>query len=252
MLPLWEVRDPRVARRPPLIVTLLVLANVFAFIGEQAMVEAGATRFPLVYGLVPQVLTDVDPAHGVLTIFTSMFLHGGWMHLIGNLWFLWIFGRGVEDALGHARFFGLYLLGGVGAAAAQVGVDPSSTMPMLGASGAISAVMAAYVSLFPWQRIRTLVPVFIFPLFFNLPAIVFVLEWFAINLVRGVGALNLEPGAAGGVAWFAHVGGFLAGLFLVRALFPHDDERPPARRPRGRRVVVRDERGEEWQSTTWP
>ena len=110
MLPLGEVRDPRVVRRPPLVVSALLLANLFAFIGEQAMVEAGATRFPLVWGLVPRVLTELDPAHGVLTIFTSMFLHGGWFHLLGNLWFLWIFGRGVEDALGHARFFALYVL----------------------------------------------------------------------------------------------------------------------------------------------
>jgi membrane associated rhomboid family serine protease len=256
MLPLGEVRDPRVVRRPPLVVGALVLASFFAFIVEQAMVEAGATRFPLVWGLVPRVLTRLDPAHGVVTIFTSMFLHGGWLHLLGNLWFLWIFGRGVEDALGHARFLALYLLGGVAAALAQVAIDPGSALPMMGASGAIGGVLAAYVSLYPWQRIRTLIPIVIVPLIFNVPAFLFVLEWFALNLIRGVFALRAEGVEGGGVAWWAHVGGFLAGLMLVRLLFPGDGDRPPSRgrRPRRgeRRVIVRDERGEEWSSSTWP
>jgi membrane associated rhomboid family serine protease len=262
MLPLGELRDPAIAsaaRRPPMIVSALVVSNLFAFIGEQAMVEAGATRFPLVWGLVPRVLTERDPLHGAVTVLTSMFLHGGWFHLIGNLWFLWIFGRAVEDALGHARFLALYLLGGVAAAAAQVAVDPGSTMPMLGASGAIGGVLAAYVSLFPWRRVRTLVPILVFPLILNLPAAIFVLEWFAMNLVRGVFALRAEGLAGGGVAWWAHVGGFLAGLLLVRLLFPEDEARsdrggpfgPRGRAGGARRVVVRDpESGEEWPSSS--
>lgn len=262
MLPLGEVRDPTLARRPPTVVATLLVANLFAFIGEQAMVEAGATRFPLVWGLVPRVLTERDPAHGAVTIFTSMFLHGGWFHLLGNLWFLWVFGRAVEDALGHARFLSLYLLGGVAAAAAQVAVDPSATTPMLGASGAIGAVLAAYVSLYPRRRIRTLVPILIVPLIFNLPAALFVLEWFAMNLVRGVFSLRAQGLAGGGVAWWAHVGGFLAGLLLVRLLFPEEregrdgwsDGDPGARRRRGAdsagRIVVRDhESGEEWPTS---
>jgi membrane associated rhomboid family serine protease len=254
MLPLGEVRDPRVVRRPPLVIVLLVLANLFAFIGEQAMVEAGETRFPLVWGLVPRVLTATDPGHGVVTVFTSMFLHGGWFHLLGNLWFLWIFGRAVEDALGHARFLALYLLGGVAAATAQVVVDPASTMPMLGASGAIGGVLAAYVSLYPARPIRTLIPIIVIPFIFNVPAFFFVLEWFAMNLVRGVFSLNAQGVAQGGVAWWAHVGGFLAGLLLVRLLFPEDDgrDRPARRRRKEPRVIVRDARGDEWSTTSWP
>lgn len=251
MLPLREVRDRGTPRRPPLVIAALIVLNVGAFVFEEAMIESGVTRFPLDWGLVPRVLTDLDPLHGALTIFTSMFLHGGWLHLLGNLWFLWIFGPAVEDVLGHARFAALYLLGGVAAAAAQVMFDPSSTAPMIGASGAIGAVLAAFVSLYPMRRISTIfVPL---PLVFAIPSFVFVLEWFALNLFQGIGALGWHPDAAGGVAWWAHVGGFLSGLLLVRLLFPRrDDDRidPIYGGPvHGGHVVVRDERGERVQTS---
>lgn len=232
MLPLREVRDPSIPRRPPLVVVMLIVVNVFAFLYEQALIEAGVRSFPLEWGLVPRVLTSDDPAHGIVTVFTSMFLHGGWVHLLGNLWFLWIFGPSVEDVLGHARFAALYVLGGVAAAAAQVAIDPSSAVPMLGASGAIGGVLAAYVSVHPMRPIRTLIPIFIIPFIVSIPAFVFVIEWFLLNLLHGFGALAFP--SAGGVAWWAHVGGFLSGLLLVRVLFPRgDDEHETSRRERG-------------------
>ena len=238
MLPIREVRDRSVPRRPPAVIAALVIVNVLVFLIEQAMIGAGDSRFAFDWGLVPRVLTDTDPAHGALTVLTSMFLHGSWMHLLGNLWFLWIFGPAVEDALGHARFTALYLLGGTAAAAAQVLVDPSASVPMLGASGAIGAVLAAYVSLYPLRRIATFVFLFVWPL----PAFLFVGEWFVLNLFQGVGAIGLSPEASGGVAWWAHVGGFLSGLLLVRLLFPHrDDDRIDPRH--GGDVIVRDSDG---------
>jgi len=243
MFPVRERRDPDIpeeARRPPVVVWILVVVNLLAFLTEQGMVLGGDTRFPLEWGFVPRMLT-VDPAHGVATIFTAMFLHAGWFHLLVNLWFLWFFGRSVEDALGHVRFSMLYLLGGVVAAIAHTLYDPSSTLPMLGASGAIGAVLAGYVSLFPWRRIVTIVPIIFIPVFLAIPAWVFVIEWFAINLFRGLGALH--DAARGGVAWWAHIGGFLSGLALVRLLFPRhpkDREHPEivVRNADGRRLTT--------------
>ncbi len=253
MFPLREVRDRTLPRRRAMVTFVLLAANVLAFILEQAMIEAGNSSFPIFWGLVPQTFS-VDPGHGLLTVVTSMFLHGGWFHLIGNLWFLWLFGPSVEDALGSPRFSALYLLGGVAAAASQVAVDPMSRMPMLGASGAIGAVLAAYVSLFPFRRITTLIPIVIVPLIFRIPALIFVIEWFAINLLQGIGGLELHPDATAGVAWWAHVGGFLSGLLLVRFLFPQhlhegegegDKHEPlfPTRPIDGGDVVVRDAEG---------
>ncbi len=234
MLPVREVR-PRPLVRPPWVVLALVAANLAVFLGELSTVAAEGSAAVLEHAFVPRLLL-VDPGRGLATIFTSMFLHGGWAHLLGNLWFLWIFGPSVEEALGSRRFGALYLLGGVGAALAQAAVDPFSPIPMLGASGAIGAVLAAYVSLYPLRRVLSLAFVF----FLEIPELFFVLEWFVINLFRGIGALD---GATGGVAWWAHVGGFLAGLVLVRALFPREPEKPrfeiEVRGPRGERYSVR-------------
>jgi membrane associated rhomboid family serine protease len=140
---------------------------------------------------------------------------------------LWLFGRSVERNLGSLRFLLLYLLSGVSAAIVQVAVDPSSPAPMIGASGAIAGVLSAYVSLYPWRRIRTLVPIFILPVVFSIPAFVIVFEWFVLNLFQGLGALKLRSQAQGGTAWWAHIGGFVAGLVLVRLLFPDQPPAPP-------------------------
>ncbi len=235
MLPIREVRDEPL--RPTVVVPALIALNLAVFLLELF----GGAVMP--WAFVPRTL-QVDPGQGALTIVTSMFLHGGWMHLLGNVWFLYVFGPSVESALGSRRFGALYLLAGVGAALAQAAIEPLSRVPMLGASGAISGVLAAYVSLFPRRRIDTLVLFFILPI----PALFFVLEWFAINLMRGMGALS--GAATGGVAWWAHIGGFLAGLVLVRALFPRA-QRPPELPP-PRQVIVRGPHGERYSSYTFP
>jgi len=221
----------------PIVVGVLLLANLAAFLWELSVPARAAMEL----AFVPRNL-GFDPALGALQVFTAMFLHGGWMHLLGNLLFLWIFGPSVEEALGSKRFGALYLGSGVAAALMQTLLDPASAVPMLGASGAISGVLAAYVSLHPRRRIDTLAFFFILPI----PAVFFVLEWFAMNLLRGFGAL--EVGRLDGVAWWAHIGGFLAGLVLVRALFPRH---APAAEPARPQVIVRGADGTAYQVQTF-
>ena len=198
-------------RRTPVVVYLLILANVLAYIGLDA-------RFTYSFGLVPARLI-AHPESQWLTLFTSMFLHDpqSYLHLAGNMLFLWIFGDNVEDALGSLRFLAFYILCGLAAAAAQILVDPHSPLPMIGASGAISGVLAAYGSLYPRAPITVLNPVpllwLFWGLFFDLPAWFVILEYFVANLLNAVLSVNHR---SGGVAFFAHIGGFLAGLFLVR------------------------------------
>ncbi len=147
------------------------------------------------------------------TLITSMFLHGSWMHLIGNLWFLWIFGNNVEDSMGHGRFLVFYLLTGLVAAGSHVVFDPSSPIPMVGASGAISAIMGAYLVLYPRARVFTLFIIIILIRVFPIPAWFFLLYWFSLQLAFA--SVDLGGGGGGGVAFLAHVGGFVAGLALV-------------------------------------
>jgi membrane associated rhomboid family serine protease len=167
------------------------------------------TRFPMGEGLV--CLTD--PGRQVSHLVTSMFLHGSWMHLLGNMWFLWLFGNNVEDAMGRARFVTFYLLCGLAAAFAQVVTDPSSGIPMVGASGAISGVMGGYLLLYPRVRVFCMVPLGFVMTSVALPAWMMLVYWLVIQFISGVTVLGRE---GGGVAFFAHVGGFVAGLVLVK------------------------------------
>ena len=227
MLP---IRDRLPTRRAPIVNYLLIALNVLAFMGERAVIAVGVPpqRLLLAWGLVPAHLV-ASPVDAGVTVLSSMFMHdpSGWLHIGGNMLFLWIFGDNVEDALGHARYLGFYLLAGLAAAAAQVLVDPSATMPMVGASGAIAGVLAAYGSLYPRAPITVLNPVpllwLFFGLFFELPAWVVILEFFLVNLWNGLGAAT--SASSGGVAFFAHLGGFVAGLFLVRLLLPSQPRR---------------------------
>ncbi|MDZ7779186.1 MAG: rhomboid family intramembrane serine protease [Gemmatimonadota bacterium] len=187
------------------------------------------------YGVIAVELTGGEPGAdagpctlGGLTwqaVFTSIFMHGGWAHLIGNMWFLWIFGNNVEDALGHVRFVIFYLVAGVVAAGAQIVATPESQAPMVGASGAVSAVMGAYVLLYPRARVDTLFVFFVFVRLLPLPAWVMLGYWIGLQLL----ASTLAPADGGGVAYMAHIGGFGAGLVLVTLLMP------PRRSRRGRR-----------------
>ena len=146
---------------------------------------------------------------------TSMFLHGGWMHLIGNMWFLWVYGDNVEDVLGHGKYLLFYLLCGIVAAATQFAISPDSRVPVLGASGAIAGVMGAYLLKFPQSRILTLLPLFIFWTTIELPAWLILVYWFVLQFFSGVGSIGYAQSSQGGVAFFAHVGGFLAGMLLI-------------------------------------
>lgn len=226
MIPL---RDANPTRTTPYLVYGLVAINAAIFLFQVALGEANQA-FVIRHGVVPYLLTSFDTTPStLLSPLTSMFMHGGWMHVIGNMWFLWVFGDNVEDALGKARFVVFYLACGLAAVAAQVVVDPDSTVPMIGASGAISGVLAGYVLLYPRARVLTLVPIFIFLQFVELPAFLFIFVWFGLQLLSGL--VSLGDLGGGGVAWFAHIGGFLAGLALIPILRPPGPRRPEGRVP---------------------
>jgi len=217
-------------RRPALVVYVLILVNVLAFVWSRALISGGVdpSRFVSAWGLVPARLV-AHPGTEAITLFTSMFLHDptSYLHLGGNMLFLWIFGDNVEDALGSLRFAAFYVACGLAAAAAQILIDPGSPVPMVGASGAISGVLAAYVSLYPRAAITVLNPVPIlwlfWGLFFDLPAWLVILEYFGVNLFNALVSVNHRTG---GVAFFAHIGGFVAGLFLVRVFMIGRDATP--------------------------
>jgi rhomboid family protein len=225
MFPLWD-NIPRT--RLPFITLLLIAANCAVFFQELAAPPAAREHLIAAFSLVPAHTTafvtgsPVGFAGGILPLFTSMFLHGGWMHLIGNMWFLWLFGDNVEDRVGHGRFLILYLAGGLAGALTHWFFNMHSDVPTVGASGAIAAVMGAYLITFPGARIKTLVPIFIFLTSFDLPAWVILIYWLALQFLSGVASVTVavaDP-TQGGVAFFAHVGGFLAGIPLMMLLRP--------------------------------
>jgi membrane associated rhomboid family serine protease len=211
---LFPVRDNIRSRSFPFVNYLIVLINVAVFWREFTLNADGLLEpFLAAHALVPARFL-ADPAGHVATIFSSMFLHGGWMHVIGNMWFLLIFGDNVEDKVGHVRYAFFYLLCGFGAAAAQVAADPASHLPMIGASGAIAGVLGAYFLFYPRARVLTLFVFVIFVRFIEVPAFFFLLFWFLSQAMNGLGALSAQAVQAetGGVAWFAHAGGFLVGI----------------------------------------
>src|SRR5215470_7526228 len=213
MIPL---RDIIPSRTTPVVTIGLIALNVLVFMYELSLGRA-LDAFMLRYGLVPA-------AFSWMNVFTSMFLHGGFMHVAGNMLYLWIFGDNVEDRMGHGRFLVFYLLCGVAAALAQTITTPDSTVPMVGASGAIAGVMGAYFVLYPRSRIVTLIPLFFFFQVIEVPAIAFLGIWFLMQFISGVGSIVSTVGrgggggAIGGIAFWAHVAGFVAGITGV-ALF---------------------------------
>jgi membrane associated rhomboid family serine protease len=219
MIPL---RDTQRSYSRPVVTIVLIVLNAMAFFYELSLDPWSLNHVILTYGLVP------DRLHYV-SLLTSMFLHGGWLHIIGNMWFLWIFGDNVEDVLGHGQYLLLYLVSGLAAAGTQIALSPNSTVPTIGASGAIAGVMGAYLIKFPHSRILTLVFIFFFITTVEIPAVFFLVYWFILQVFSGVGSVatsNLSN--QGGVAWFAHVGGFVAGIVLIKVL--------PARQPYRRRT----------------
>jgi len=225
---MFPLRDENPTLLTPYATMAIIAINVVVWLTVQGM---GASQ-PLLhslcaYGSIPGALTGrlADGAtidfggygcqvsgRGWSTVLTSMFMHGGWMHLVGNMWFLWVFGNNIEDSMGHGRFVLFYLLTGVLASAAHVAADPSSAVPVVGASGAISGIMGAYLLLYPTVRIQTLFILVIFIRVFRVPAWVMLGYWFMLQLASGA----VSGGQGGGVAFWAHVGGFVAGLVLIK------------------------------------
>jgi membrane associated rhomboid family serine protease len=242
MLPL---RDRLPTRTFPFVNYLLIAANVLFFLWETALVEAGYADLGSEFGFIPYRF-NVAPLVAAPTILSSMFMHGGWAHLGSNMLALWIFGDNVEDAMGHVRYIAFYVLGGVAAAITQMGVDPFSQVPMVGASGAIAAVMAGYLVLYPRSPITVLNPIpllwFFMGLFWEFPAWIIAAEFFLLNLWSGLNSLGPMNHGMGGVAFFAHIGGFVSGLVLIRFFIRGKERRqadkwsgwrPPERRSGG-------------------
>jgi membrane associated rhomboid family serine protease len=215
-----------VSRRP--VVTIALIAVCVAVFGYELLIQSGGGDAALErlfrdFGLVPRELTatfgpGADQAdvryRELLGAFTSMFLHGGWIHLIGNLLYLWIFGNNIEDRLGRLGFLVFYLFGGVAAAATQVLIAPTSDVPVIGASGAIAAVLGAYLVFYPRARVLSLVFLGFFYQLLDVPAVIVLGLWFALQLVDGVASLGVQS-SAGGVALFEHIGGFVAGVVIA-------------------------------------
>jgi membrane associated rhomboid family serine protease len=234
---MFPYHDENETQRTPYVTYVLIAANVLAWLlvqgagaavplarsvcelglipGELTASVPPGSRFPMGEGLV--CLTD--PGRQVQNVITSMFMHGSWMHLLGNMWFLWIFGDNIEDSMTRPRFAAFYLLCGLAAAFAQVVTSPASGVPMVGASGAISGVMGAYLVLYPRVRVFTLVPLGFFITTIALPAWVMLVYWLGLQLLSGVASSGRT---GGGVAFWAHVGGFAAGVVLVK-LFARRD-----------------------------
>jgi len=228
---MFPYRDENETQRPAIVTGAIIGLNVLSWLavqgagsdlplatsicnlglipGELTGALPAGTRMPLGPGLV----CETDPGRQMSHLITSMFLHGGWMHLLGNMWFLWIFGNNVEDSMGRLRFVIFYLVTGLAAALGQVLTNPASGIPMVGASGAISGVMGAYLILYPRVKVYAIVPIVIFITSIALPAWVMLGYWFLIQTVSGF----FSQGEAGGTAFWAHVGGFVAGVLLIKA-----------------------------------
>jgi len=210
---MFPLRDVIPSRTTPYITVTIILLNAFAWFYELALPRDVLPVFLQVYGVVP---ADFSAP----TLITSMFLHGSWMHVIGNMWWLWIFGDNVEDRLGHGRFIVFYLVCGIVAALGQTAIDPYSTLPTIGASGAIAGVMGAYIVLYPHSRVLTLVPIVFYIEIIELPAVLLLGVWFVMQLFSaGAVAVTAATHGGGGVAFMAHVAGFLvgmAGVFVLR------------------------------------
>jgi membrane associated rhomboid family serine protease len=204
---MFPLRDVIPSTTVPFVTITLIVLNAIIWFFEISLSEQDLPAFLQLYGVVP---ADFAPA----TLITSMFLHGSWMHVIGNMWWLWIFGDNVEDRMGHGRFLVFYLLCGIVAALGQVYMNPHSTLPMVGASGAIAGVLGAYLVLYPHSRVLTLVPIFFFVEIIELPAVLLLGIWFVMQLFSA-GAVAATASDQGGVAFMAHAAGFAVGALGV-------------------------------------
>ncbi len=242
----FPFHDDNATERTPVVTVALIVINVISFVAIQRLSVPDRQLLAYTHGFVPARIAQLGnhkpivipfqrqrvlhpvfgpielrknlrlepaPPQILATLVTCMFLHGGWLHLIGNMWFLWVFGNNVEDHLGPVPFLGVYLLGGLLASGCHWLTGPNSITPVIGASGAVATVLGAYAITWPWARIHTLVFLFVFITVIDLPALLVLGVWFLGQLLEGTRALNL--GITGGVAWWAHVGGFVAGMLLM-------------------------------------
>src|SRR4029077_3518353 len=236
----FPIQDSVPSRSVPVVTRALILINVVVFFFELSLSRESIIQLFYLFGVVPARFTDPEwaasigfPIGSYWSLLTHQFLHGGWLHIVANMWTLWIFGDNVEDRMGPLRFIIFYLVCGLLAALTQVLVTPDATIPSVGASGAIAGVLGAYLMFFPTARLVVLLPIFFFPFFFEVPAVLYLVLWFFINLFSGTAALA-GPQEVGGIAWWAHVGGFVSGMLLCRLFV------------RRRRQSQPDEYGLEW------
>jgi membrane associated rhomboid family serine protease len=235
----FPIRDSVARTRQPAVVWSLIGLNIAVFLYQLTLSPPETTSFLARYALIPQRYFNPDwaasvglSARDVSPFLTNTFLHGGFLHIISNMWVLYIFGPALEDRLGAARFTALYLLSGIAASFTHAVFNAGSTLPALGASGAIAGVIAAYAVRFPYAWVRVLVPIIIIPLFFDIPAMLFAGLWFLAQVMQGTTEL-FAPSTGGGIAWWAHIGGFIAGWALLRRLEPQHAGQPPFEARRG-------------------
>jgi membrane associated rhomboid family serine protease len=219
---MFPIRDSVPSLSVPVVTRVLILINAVVFFIELALPQETVEQFFYLFGLVPARFTHPEwaasvgfPADNYWPILTHQFLHSGWLHIISNMWVLWIFGDNVEDRMGPWRFALFYLVCGTLAGLTHLLTNSGSTVPSVGASGAIAGVLGAYLLLFPTARLVVMVPILFYPFFFQLPAVLYLGFWFLSQLFSGTLALG-GPGQVGGIAWWAHIGGFVAGLVLCR------------------------------------
>jgi len=212
------IRDDNPTATKPLLTATLIAVNVLVFLYQVSLSPKAGQLFVFQFGAIPSVVSgdqrlpsQVAVIPPVLSLFSSMFLHGGWMHLIGNMWYLWIFGDNIEDAMGRMRFLLFYIISGLAASLCHVLTNPASQIPTIGASGAISGVLGAYFLLYPQARILVLIPLGFFTRLIYVPAVVALGFWFFLQLLSG----TMSDVQGGGVAWWAHIGGFVTGMLLV-------------------------------------
>jgi membrane associated rhomboid family serine protease len=210
------IRDSVKSSTVPVINYIIIALNALVFAYELSLGDL-LDNFIRTFGLTPAAfftaLSTADVIGIVFPVFTSMFIHGGLMHFAGNMWFLYIFGDNVQDSMGYSRYIVFYLLCGIAAALTQIFLNPDSQVPMVGASGAIAGVMGAYMVLYPRGKVLTLIPIFFFIQLVRVPAVVFLLIWIGLQTIQGVASLGMD--ISGGVAWWAHIGGFIAGIVLI-------------------------------------
>jgi membrane associated rhomboid family serine protease len=236
MIPL---RDLNPTRRFPIVTVVLIALNALIFVYQLSLGDRGLAQLFMSAGVIPYEVTH-SPGLGVARdLITSMFLHGGWMHLLSNMLYLWIFGNNIEDEIGPVRYILFYLVCGIAASLAQVVASPDVRVPTIGASGAIAGVLGAYIVLFPSARVLSVVFLFYFIRFVEIPAIIVLGFWFILQFFSGLASLSGPQ--MGGVAYFAHIGGFVVGLALIFLFRARGRRGPPPRRRVARRTLFEDE-----------